>query len=76
MASNIANNPAKFELQREGAGRYEVYLTEPRMRLGHLFGKAGHWHAEDPAGRIISAYNTRGDGAEALLNQARVDKRF
>ncbi len=68
--------PHQFEFQREGAGRYEVYLIEPRMRLGHLLGKAGNWCAEDTKGSRVSCFNTRQDGAEALLNQARVEKRL
>jgi hypothetical protein len=63
-----------FEFQREQAGRYEVYLTSPRTRLGLLMGKPGNWLAEDPSGRVISAYNTRTDGAKALLNAARTQR--
>lgn len=65
-----------FEFQREMAGRYEAFLVEPRTRLGMLLGKPGHWLAEDPGGRTISAFNTRSDGARALLNCARIDKRI
>lgn len=63
-----------FEFRREQAGRYEVYLTSTRTRLGLLLGKPGNWIAEDPSGRVISAYNTRSDGAKALLNVARTKR--
>ncbi|OZA27573.1 MAG: hypothetical protein B7X93_08850 [Hydrogenophilales bacterium 17-61-9] len=57
-----------FEFIKEGEGRYEVFLVEPRTRLGLLLGKAGNWCAEDTKGRRISCFNTRKDGASALRN--------
>ncbi len=65
-----------FEFRREMAGRYEVFLVEPRTRLGMLLGKPGNWLAEDPSGRTVSAFNTRSDGAHALLNVARLNQRL
>ena len=62
-----------FEFRREQVGRYEVFLVAPRTRLGLLMGRAGHWLAEDPAGRALSCFNTRSDGAKALLNRARLN---
>lgn len=76
MADQVVVTPIQFEYQREQTGRYEVFLVEPRTRLGLLLGKPGCWLAEDPSGRLLSGYNTRGDGAKALLNRARLDKRI
>lgn len=65
----------QFEYEREGAGRYQVYLAQPRRRLGVLLGKSGNWCAEDTAGKTLSCFNTRSDGAKALLNHAKFEKR-
>jgi len=64
-----------FAYEREQTGRYAVFLVAPRVRLGLLLGRSGHWLAEDASGRTLTAFNTRGDGAKALLNRARLDKR-
>lgn len=61
-----------FDFEKEGDGRYQVYLVEPRTRLGTLLGKAGNWCAEDTKGRRISCFNTRKDGANALLSAHRI----
>lgn len=76
MPTKANTQPDTFEYQREMAGRYEVYLVEPRVRLGHLLGKPGSWCAETPKGFRISCFNTRSDGAKALLSQARNEKRI
>lgn len=60
-------NP-QFEFERDGSGRYQVYLVQPRQRLGLVLGKAGHWCAEDTKGKTVSCFNTRTDGAKALLS--------
>lgn len=57
-----------FEFEREGDGRYVVKLVEQNIRLGLLLGKSGNWCAEDTKGRRISCFNTRKEGAKALLN--------
>lgn len=64
-----------FDFEKEGEGRYQVYLVEPRTRLGTLLGKAGSWRAEDTKGRLVSSFNTRKDGAKALLGTYRASHR-
>lgn len=54
--------------EREGTGRYQAMLDEPRVRLGLVHGKSGRWYAETPAGNVISRFNTRADAGKALLN--------
>lgn len=61
-----------FEFEKQGDGRYEVLLAEPRTRLGLVLGKPGNWCAEDTKGNRISCFNTRKDGAKALLNASRL----
>ncbi len=65
-----------FDFEKEGDGRYQVYLAEPRVRLGTVLGKAGNWYAEDTKGRCVSCFNTRKDGANALLNTYRISHRI
>lgn len=56
-----------FDLEKTGDGRYEVYLVDPRTRLGLVLGKAGDWRAENRNGRQIQgAFGTRKDAAKAL----------
>lgn len=61
-----------FDFEKEGEGRYQVYLVEPRTRLGTLLGKAGSWCAEDTKGRQVSHSDTRKHAAEALLGAHRL----
>lgn len=65
-----------FDLEKEGDGRYQVYLAEPRTRLGMVLGKAGNWYAEDTKGCVVSCFNTRKDAANALLSVYRVSHRI
>lgn len=64
-----------FDFEKTGDGRYDVYLAEPRTRLGLVLGKPGNWCAEDPKGRRVSCFNTRKDAANALLNVQRLVRR-
>ena len=57
-----------FDFEKTGDGRYEVYLTQPRTRLGLVLGKPGSWAAEDVNGRQLSCFNTRKQAASALLD--------
>ncbi len=63
-----------FEFEKQGEGRYEVFLAEPRTRLGLLLGKAGNWCAEDTKGRRLSCFANRKDGANALWGAYRVSR--
>lgn len=66
---------AMFDFEKQGEGRYEVYLAEPRTRLGQVLGKAGDWCAEDTKGNRVSCFNTRKDAANALLSHRRIMQR-
>lgn len=61
--------------EREGTGRYQAMLDEPRVRLGLVHGKAGSWYAETPEGSTVSCFNTRADAGKALLNAYRIRRR-
>lgn len=63
-----------FDFKKEGDGRYEVYLEEPRTRLGLVMGKPGDWCAEDTKGKRVSCFNTRKDAAHALYNSHRISR--
>lgn len=60
--------------EREGTGRYQAMLDEPRARLGLVHGKSGSWYAETPDGKTVSCFNTRADAGKALLNDYRVNQ--
>lgn len=64
----------EITLEREASGRYVAYLSEPRVRIGLIHGKPGHWYAEGLDGKTITAYNTRDDAGAALINQYRLRK--
>lgn len=63
--------------ERRGDGAFEVFAvaqttatnanaTPVRTRLGMISGRAGHWSAEDAAGKHLSCFNSRSDAARML----------
>ena len=65
--------------ERRGDGAFEVFALAQaaatnanampvRTRLGMIIGRAGHWSAEDAAGKHLSCFNSRGDAARMLWN--------
>lgn len=62
----------EVSFEREGTGRYQCMLDQPRTRLGLVHGKPGSWYAEEPDGKVLSCYNTRSDAGRALLNGYRI----
>jgi hypothetical protein len=59
-----------FDFEKEGDGRYVVYLSRPRTRLGMVLGKPEHWIAETPRGfQLPGAFRTRKEAANALLSR-------
>ena len=61
-------NQGAFVFEREGDGRYQVYLRNPRLRLGMVDGRPGYWIAVTPdGGGILARWRTRVDAAAILL---------
>lgn len=57
-----------FDFEKTGDGRYDVYLADPRKRLGVVLGKAGEWHAETSRGcQLPGSFGSRKDAANALF---------
>ena len=58
---------ATFLFEREFQGRYQVYMENPRIRLGHVFGQSGDWLAHEPNGKTGPRFANRRDAAKYLL---------
>jgi len=79
MQTLFKNHELHLVAERRGDGAFEVFAIAQtdatnanampaRTRLGMISGRAGHWSAEDAAGKHLSCFNSRGDAARMLWN--------
>ncbi len=64
----IVNPAPEFIFDREGDGRYCIYLRRPRVRLGLVLGGSNRWLAESPNGQVLGNARTR-SGVARLLHR-------
>jgi len=79
MQTLFKNHELHLVAERRGDGAFEVFAIAQtaamianampaRTRLGMISGRAGHWSAEDAAGKHLSCFNSRSDAARMLWN--------
>ena len=77
MQTLFKNQELHLVAERRGDGAFEVFAVAQttatnsnampvRTRLGMISGRAGHWSAEDAAGKHLSCFNSRSDAARML----------